>query len=27
VLRESMEFKVELWKEYSAFGSNFGITG
>jgi DNA-binding PadR family transcriptional regulator len=26
VLRESMEFKVQLWKEYPAFAGRFGLT-
>jgi len=26
VLRESMEFKVQLWKEYPAFEGRFGLT-
>ena len=26
VLRESMEFKVELWKEYPAFAGKLGLT-
>jgi PadR family transcriptional regulator, regulatory protein PadR len=25
VLRESMEFKVQLWKEYPAFAGKFGL--
>lgn len=26
VLRESMEFKVQLWKDYPAFNGKFGLT-